>query len=259
MRNFLLSATAIFITNFAFGQLTLEHSFPSNQDARVYNDGTRIYYFVTKYDTSEYRNKIHIYNSDYSLYRTITFPWDTSFDSGVSFIGDYGISKYVFNTNDNFEFIVYTYSNSTQQTRCYIMDEDGIIIKDLSTYYTGTDDIVIFHDSLNNINKIKLKLKDTSIAGLVEIYTLPTTVLSAIEFESENELSAFPIPTNNILNVTNPKNGANKIEVFDTSGKLVLNKNFANIEYNISIDVQNLQKGIYIYRIGNSSGKFIKD
>ena len=259
MKHLLLSVATILITNFAFGQLTLEHSFPSNQGVRVYNDGTTIYYFVSIYDSSEYRNTIHIYNSDYSLYRTITFPWDTSFDSGISFFGDYGISKFVFNTNNNFEFIVHTYSNITQQTKYFIIDEDGIIIKDLSNYYVGSDYIDIFHDYLNNVNKIRLTRKDSSIGGIAEIYLLPTTVLSTVDIQNENELSAFPIPANKILNVIKPKNGTNKIEVFDMSGKLMLNKIFENTENSISLDVEFLQKGIYIYKVGEFSAKFIKN
>lgn len=259
MRNFLLSLTTILAANFAFGQLSLEHSFPSNQDVKVFNDGTNIYYFVSKFDApgSEYRNKIHIYNSDYSLYRTVTFPWDISYTSGIGFIGDYGISKHIFNTNDNFEFIVSAY-NGTSGPLCFILDEDGVIIKDLTNYGKTVEDIDIFHDALNNVNKIRLRKIDGSPAGINEIYLLPTTVLATNVTQKANELSAFPIPTNRILNIVNPKNGIDKIEVFDLNGKLVLNKIFDNTENRISLDVESLQNGIYVYKVGELSAKFIK-
>lgn len=260
MKKTLFYVATLFVTNFVSGQLTLEHSFPSNQAVNVFNDGEKVYYFITKFGEvgvpGESRNTIHIYNSDYSLYRTITFPWDTSYDSGIGFMGDYGISKYVFNTDDKFEFIVFTLNNSTQQKKHFILNEDGEIIKDLSNYRTSYD---IYHDSLNNVNKIKLNKIDSSIAGVYEIYLLPTTELTTKEIQRTNKLSAFPIPTNKILNVVNPKNGAYKIEIFDTSGKLVLNKNFAGSENKISVDVENLPKGIYVYKIGDLSSKFIKN
>lgn len=261
MKRFLFSTAAIFIANFVFGQLTLEHSFPSNQDVKVFNDGEKIYYFVRNYGPSnnEYRNTIHIYNSDYSLYRTITFPWDTTYNSGIGFVGDYGISKHVFNTDDKFEFIVSTINNSTQQSKAFIMSEDGTIIKDLAGYGTTIYDIDIFHDSQNNINKMRLRKKDGTPAGINEIYLLPTTVLTTKEIQRKNKLSAFPIPTNKILTIINPQNGENKIEVFDTSGKLVLNKIFTDSENKISVDVENLPKGIYIYKVGELSSKFIKN
>ncbi|MCA4778031.1 T9SS type A sorting domain-containing protein [Empedobacter stercoris] len=83
--------------------------------------------------------------------------------------------------------------------------------------------------------------------------------MSITESKEKNKLSIFPIPANKILNIINPKNGANKIEIFDINGKLVLNKNFANSENKISIDVENLPKGIYIYKVGELSTKFIKN
>ena len=261
MRKLLLSVVTIFATNLVFGQLTLEHSFPSNQGVKVFNDGEKIYYFVKKYGNSnnESRNTIHIYNSDYTLYKTITFPWDTTFDSGISFIGDYGISKYVFNTDDKFEFIVSTFSNSTQQSKAFIMNEDGTIIKDLQGYGTTIYDVDIFHDSQNLVNKMRIRKKDGSAAGINEIYLLPTTILTTKEIQGKNKLSAFPIPTNKTLNVINPKNGVSKIEVYDASGKIVMNKSFGISENTISLDVENLSKGIYVYKVGDLSSKFIKN
>lgn len=254
----ILFSLASLVSSLVFGQLTLEHSFPSNQKVKVFNDGEKIYYFVTKYGTSnnEYRNTIHIYNSDYTLYKTITFPWDVSYDSGISFVGDYGISKYVFNTDEKFEFIVYVFNNTTQQQKYLILNEDGDIIKDLSDYFPVND---IYHDSLNNLNKMKLVKKDGTAAGITEIYLLPTTELATKEIQGKNKLSAFPIPTNKILNIINPENGANKIEIYDLSGKLILIKNFTNNDNRISVNVENLPKGTYIYKIGDLNSKFIKN
>ena len=83
--------------------------------------------------------------------------------------------------------------------------------------------------------------------------------LSTENINKEIKLSAYPIPTNKILNILNPKNGASKIEIFDTNGKLILNKGIVNSENTISLDVTNLPKGIYIYKIGDSRSKFIKN
>ena len=79
------------------------------------------------------------------------------------------------------------------------------------------------------------------------------------KFRKKNKLSAFPIPTNKTLTIINPENGANTIEVFDTSGKLVINKSFGISEDKISIDVESLPKGSYIYKVGNLSSKFMKN
>lgn len=255
----ILFSLATLVTSLAFGQITLEHSFPSNRGVKVFNDGAKIYYFVSDYNTAEYRNKISIYNSDYTLYKTITFPWDTSYNSGIGFLGDYGISKYVFNTDEKFEFIVTVVNNTTQQKKNFILNEDGDIIKDLADYYVANEYVNIYHDSLNNVNKMKLVKRDGTNAGITEIYLLPTTELTTKEIQGKNKLSAFPIPTNKILNIINPENGSNKIEIYDLSGKLILIKNFSYNENRISLNVENLLKGTYIYKIGDLNSKFIKN
>ena len=116
-------------------------------------------------------------------------------------------------------------------------------------------DIDLFTDKTVNKNKLVL----LTSTGINEVYTLPTSSLSSKEIGSKRKLSAFPIPTNKIINVINPENGANKIEVYDRSGKLVLNKSFANSDNKISIDVESLPNGIYIYKVGGLSSKFLKN
>lgn len=101
----------------------------------------------------------------------------------------------------------------------------------------------MWNESLNRIFNINL-----SIFGvpLTEVYALPTSVLAAKEIQAGSKLSAFPVPTNKILNVMNP-------------GKLVTNKSFSASEGKISINVENLPKGTYVYKIGNLSSKFTKN
>ncbi|WP_367117857.1 T9SS type A sorting domain-containing protein, partial [uncultured Chryseobacterium sp.] len=48
-------------------------------------------------------------------------------------------------------------------------------------------------------------------------------------------------------------------QVFDASGKIVADQSFSGSDAKISIDVQHLPKGTYIYRIGNASAKFTKN
>ena len=86
-----------------------------------------------------------------------------------------------------------------------------------------------------------------------------TSPLNTEEIQSKSKLSAFPNPTNKILNIINPQNETNKIEIYDTSGKLILSKMFNSSDNKISVDVEHLPKGNYIYKIGDLSSKFIKN
>lgn len=139
-----------------------------------------------------------------------------------------------------------------------IFNEDGNIIKDFNGNYQY-ELVTIYHDNTQNKNKLKMGRNDDTGKITFDIYSLPTTELTSKEIKEKNKLSGFPIPTNKTLNIINPKNGMNNIEIFDTSGKLVFNKNFGNFESKISVDVESLPKGIYVYKIGNLSSRFIKN
>jgi len=249
----LLFSMAAFAGSLAFGQITLEHTFPSTEQAGIYSNETELYYY-TQIDNNP---SIKIYNSDFVLLKTV----NTTIPAGYSRMNlyrdnDFDVSKHIFNADNKLEFLVY-FSGNSPVSKVRIINEDGEIIKDFpGTYYL--EDAVIYHDPIDNINKIKLYNEGT---GNTEIYALPTSVLANKEITStlKNKLTAFPIPAKTTLKITNPKNGNNKVSVFDTTGKLVLSQTFSSQEDLVSLNVENLAKGLYIYNIGEQGSKFIKE
>ena len=90
------------------------------------------------------------------------------------------------------------------------------------------------------------------------VYSLPGTYMEINTLAENNKFVIYPNPTNNIINITNPKNGTNVLNMFSSNGQLVKSMNFGNGE-NITMNVNDLSKGVYIIKIGNLSSKFIKD
>ena len=253
MKKFLFSVATIFAANSAFSQMTLEKSYTSgNFGWGVYYDSSNTNYIIPRD-----QKVFDIYDANHNLIKTLSpnVPDGYVFDGGMMEV-DFSISKYVFNTDDKLEFILWFYNSSLGKDMTLIVNEDGNIIKQFGDEYHSF--YHIFHDSASNKNKFVI-VKTSGTNEITEVYLLPTTQLTTKEIQGKNKLSAFPIPTNKILNIINPKNGANKIEVFDSSGKLVLNRSFANSENNISIDVEILPKGIYFYKVGELGSKFIKN
>ena len=247
MKKFLFSAATIFAANFAFSQITLEQTY-STENLQVYTNATETFY----YSVGQNLSTIKIYNANHTLKKQFTLASPVNVSSYDNFI----LSKNIFNTDNLLEIV--TVSGNYPNYSIKIYNEDGTLVKDFGTGYQFDDefDFHVYHDNTTNTNKLRLYKYSTSST---EIYNLGTTSLAAKEIQGKNKLSAFPIPTNKILNVINPENGANKIEVYDTSGKLLLNKNFTSSENKISLDVEYLPKGIYIYKIGDLSAKFIKN
>lgn len=250
----LLFSLAIAVANFSFGQITLEHSFSLDEAILNYSDSQDLKYVSLK------DSKITVYNSDYSVYKTFTVQIPAGYTRiYLSSYDDFpfNVSKHVFNTDDKLEFFVF-FDGNYPSKKVMIFNEDGEIIKDFNGNYQY-ELINIFHDNTQNMNKLKMGRNDDNSKITFDIYSLPTSELTTKEINSLKKISAFPIPTNKVLNIVNPKNGANKIDVYDMTGKLVTSKSFELSENKISIDVESLPKGNYIYKIGNLSSKFIKN
>ena len=109
------------ITSYAFGQITLEHSFDTGEQVLVYSD-TETLKYITLLGT-----QINIYNSDYSLFKTFSISLPPT--SSRVFLSTYdnfnfNVSKHLFNTDDKLEFFVF-YQGSVGNL--VVFNEDGNI------------------------------------------------------------------------------------------------------------------------------------
>ena len=72
----------------------------------------------------------------------------------------------------------------------------------------------------------------------------------------ENEISLYPNPTNNIINIEGlTKNENNTIQIFDVQGKLVITK---TINEKGTIDLSELNKGVYVIKIAEVAQRIVK-
>ncbi|PWN71327.1 hypothetical protein C1631_001515 [Chryseobacterium phosphatilyticum] len=257
MKKFMLAA-AIAITGFTFGQITLDKNFIS-ENLQVYTNADETFY----YSVGHTMNVVKIYKADYSLYKQFSPTVPTGYSMFVDqYHNNFILSKNIFNTDNKLELIItFEKYNTVTYEREYIIkiyNEDGNIIREFGPNYKFTDeyDINIYHDNTSNINKLRLFNQNTNST---EIYSLPTTSLSTKEVQSKTKLSAFPNPASKILNITNPENGANKIEIYDSTGKIVLTQNVNVSDSRTSINIETLPVGIYFYQIGAMRSKFIKN
>ncbi len=95
-----------------------------------------------------------------------------------------------------------------------------------------------------------------------DIYRPEVNQLSTQENELASSVSIFPNPAKTILSVASPKAAIENYSVLDISGKVVLAGNAA-LQNEISISVENLTSGIYIFYATTQKGaiiqKFIKE
>ena len=83
--------------------------------------------------------------------------------------------------------------------------------------------------------------------------------LSNNEFEINKQITLYPNPTKNLLNIDLQNNQSDKEEfkIFDINGRTILYGNLINGLNHIN--VENLAKGLYIFNLGNINQKFIKE
>lgn len=88
-----------------------------------------------------------------------------------------------------------------------------------------------------------------------DTYQYTTGTLSLTDFDLEKEISIFPNPATNFLNIkSNSTEKIKSIEFYNTLGQLVYYNNVSNIS-DIKIDISNLKKGIYFVKINFENSK----
>ncbi len=81
-------------------------------------------------------------------------------------------------------------------------------------------------------------------------------VVTGINDIKNSNIKIYPNPTNNIINIEGlNKNENNTIQIFDVQGKLVITK---TITEKGTIDLSELNKGVYVIKVGEVAQRIVK-
>jgi hypothetical protein len=248
----LLFILAITISNLSFGQITLEHSYTTggfNNTVKTYafHTDNGVYYFTM----NETENKVLIYNATHTLYKTVTLNLGANYKIRTVYLA----TDKLFNTNANIEFIVVSYNNILALGKMTLFDEDGINLLEFGDRF----DANCFKNSDTNFKLIVATDKDSP--NYYEVYNLPGTLsVAQQEMLINNQFYGFPNPASNKITIINSLESGKMgmLEVFDVSGKKVLERNVLGNNQEINIDITNLENGVYIYKLDGKTNRFIK-
>lgn len=123
--------------------------------------------------------------------------------------------------------VFYDYDRTQDYSKFYLYNTDN------STYY------------LDSIQSKPLKIGSLYIGFLEHNYSL------GIENMVISNVSIYPNPCGNILNINFENNDLKKIQIYDSLGKLIINK-FVNGK-NERLDISDLNKGICVMKIINNN------
>ena len=94
----------------------------------------------------------------------------------------------------------------------------------------------------------------------IDLIKLPPmrVVITDIEevTDIDGNISVYPNPGNNELNIIVPENAFYEIQLFDIQGRMLLQKTINDTV--TTINTENLAPGMYFWKVGNETGKWIK-
>jgi hypothetical protein len=248
------------ITNLSYGQATLERSYKTKSfdydNHNSFKTKSGINYFTLDDNT----NTLQFFDSNHDLYKTVIIPVSSGYT--LDYIST--INDVLFNSDDLIEFIAFSGSNTNSNIRkATLINENGVVLQEFGNRQKalvikgigGTYKLITYLEPFGQI--------PATTDHAFDVYSLPGTTLNSVTNKKigENLLVGYPNPAANKIAITNPlKNGEKDVlEVFDINGKKVLQINISGGNPEINLDITDLTRGIYIYRINGNTNKFIKE
>lgn len=127
---------------------------------------------------------------------------------------------------------------------------EGFYTNDFNpTYHSSDDKIAVmsldFHHQISQV----------AIASIFELANLDT--ISSVEDSTDIVLDIFPNPTSDFINLKKNRNvEINDIKIYELSGRELLS--FAPDTYSNSIEITNLQSGMYLLVVNTATFRFTK-
>lgn len=236
-------------------QINLEKSFTSIGYYTTYffTDAGIQYY---GYNTSN--NTMTIYNTDYSIYKTITIEPE----EGYGFYNIYCVSTKLFNSDELIEFIFTTQNDtSISEHSMKLLNENNEELMDFGdASYARTI-------TNNNITKLIIISKNTydkdydAIKAIVEVYSVPggpSTNTNSIKSITQIG-NAFPNPANSFINLPYKLDfgETSVMKIYNSAGYFIEEKKIDFLFDKIRLNIDNYKPGVYLYEYNGVTKRFV--
>jgi hypothetical protein len=277
MKKIILISFLSIVTAYCRAQIDLEHTFENSYITNGYYVYPGIIPFLTSthggmyYQYDEKSKIITLYNTDYSLYKSIHID-NNIIISGGEYTLTYilYISDKLFNDNDLIEFVAVYRSDSIykidsisgSKMQYKIKDENDNTLKDFPEKYYGG--FYIFYIG-NNSYKLMIEYWDVGFHLNHDVYSVPGTLPAGYpngtKYEEYNKVQnyPFPNPANNFIELPYKLSmGESTImNIYDGNGKLIEQKRIDSTFDRILLNTTSYKSGVYIYKYNGIINKFI--
>ncbi len=237
----LLAASAV-----VEAQITFEQRLPAD-----------VYPFKTSqsgtwYAEWSYSISVSVYRSDFTLYRELHPPYINP--------GEYGdiyfMSDKLFNTDDKLEYMLFRY-DSASNVEGLLVNEDAEILYEFGLVANAYP-FITQSAGMNPV--LGFRTVDFDLGILVtDLYSLPGTYLPVQNAAGQDVFYPSPNPANNYIKIPYHINSSADalLTIYNTSGaqveKMILDKNSESTILNVT----GFSPGVYIYKYGTTTGKFV--
>lgn len=237
-------------------QITLEHTFEgmttfSTIDLINYNGNSNHYICI-----DEVNNQVKLYNTDYSLYKTI----NSSVPAGYVISTASHFSASLFG-NNKIAFLVIFISNLAENEKRQLLqlyDEDGLILKDFG--YGGAFSNSIHKIPGGNYRLSVLRYNYSQSRYNTEIYSLPGKITSNNTPTQPDAIQPpYPNPAHSLITLPYQlaEGESATMRVFNIQGGLVEQKQIDFVFDRVLLDVSHYMPGAYLYEVNGKSLSFI--
>ncbi len=213
--------------------------------------GDNVYILGYKKDES-FRKVATVWKNGDELYSDIT---NSDFSSISVSENDVYVTGYTNNGSNNFAkvwkngTVLYQLTDGATDTR-----GNDICVKD-NDVYVLTRTFAAQNKNIVWKNGVELYDMGSQVVNAICLPSSATTAVENIEIQNPQNLQVYPNPVKDKLFIQS-ETGISKFEIYDITGKQILTGNMANVK---SINISALPTGVYVLKIGNYSGKFVKE
>jgi len=196
-------------------------------------------------------DSLFIYNEDFTLYRAFsTLDFNPNYGliricADLETQQQFYISRYFFNSDDKVEFVIY----DREKDKTVVVNEDGEELCDFpgGLFYDSGTEKYIFETWGGDAGSRVWKVSDDA----------NVTTTSAIARTAIFPNPAFKGDVTIVYNLEGQTSGI--LQVFDVTGKRVIEKTLSCNEQSIAIDISSFQSGTYIACISSNNKEIMNE
>lgn len=189
-------------------------------------------------------NTIEIYSKD--------FLWEKRISNLPTFDNIHWFTKNLFTLSGKYEFVLNIKNASTNKMEYKLYNEDGQLLYDFGEWQPGfstTNKLFAYLLIAPGDGTYYYNIKVYSLQGFVNVPENPNINIS--------KSIAFPNPADNFININYSINKIEEMQIIDIKGSVIENILLDPSLNTININTSNYTKGMYIYKLKGTNGKFI--